>query len=99
MDTDALRLDIWLWRCRFYKTRTLASAAVNQGRTRLTRDGATRRISKASALVRRGDALTLVVNRTIVRLQVLDLPVRRGPASEAQVCYDRMIEVSAQDAE
>jgi len=85
---DGVRIDIWLWRCRFYKTRNLATTVVSKGRIRVTSNGTTRRISKPSALVRPGDGLTLSLNNRILRLQVLNMGTRRGPADEARALYD-----------
>jgi ribosome-associated heat shock protein Hsp15 len=84
---EAIRIDIWLWHARQFKTRSLATMGVQKGRLRLTSAGTTRRISKPSALVRAGDTLTLPRNGRIVRLQILALGTRRGPASEAQALY------------
>jgi len=89
--TDALRIDVWLWHARQFKTRSLATAVVQKGRIRLTSAGTTRRIGKPSALVRAGDTLTLPRNDGIVRLEILALGTRRGPASEAQALY-RVVE-------
>lgn len=36
-ESHAQRIDLWLWHARFYKTRTLASRVVADGRVRLTR--------------------------------------------------------------
>jgi len=85
---DGVRIDIWLWRCRFFKTRNLATTVVSKGRIRVTSHDITRRISKPSALVRLGDVLTLSLNNRILRLQVLDPGSRRGPADEARTLYD-----------
>jgi ribosome-associated heat shock protein Hsp15 len=82
-----LRVDVWLWRARLFKTRSLASRVVAAGHARLTSGGSTRRLTKASALVREGDRLTLPLNARIVRLEILALGTRRGPAAEAQGLY------------
>ena len=37
MSEDACRVDVWLWRARFFKTRSLAAKFVEEGRVRLTR--------------------------------------------------------------
>jgi len=84
---EGIRIDVWLWHARQFKTRSLATTAVQKGRIRLTSAGATRRISKPATLVREGDTLTLPLNRQIVRLEVLALGTRRGPATEAQLLY------------
>lgn len=84
---EGQRIDIWLWQARFFKTRSLATGIVQKGQCRITAGGITRRISKASSLVRPGDRLTFKQNARIVQLEILDLGTRRGPASEAQALY------------
>ncbi|WP_203291731.1 S4 domain-containing protein [Maricaulis parjimensis] len=84
---DGQRVDIWLWRARLLKTRSLATRIVQNGQVRLSQAGQTRRLTKASALVRAGDRLTLVLNKQIVRLEILGLGDRRGPANEARELY------------
>lgn len=90
--SEAQRIDLWLWQARFFKTRSLATAEVQKGRCRLTAGGATRVISKASSLVRAGDQLTFKKNARIVRLEILELASRRGPANEAQGLY-RLLDI------
>ena len=89
---DSLRLDIWLWRARFFKTRALAARQVEKGRMRLETAGQTRRVSKPAAAVRPGDRLTLSWNKSIVRLEIRSLGERRGPAPEARALYDLLPE-------
>ena len=84
---DRLRIDLWLWRARFFKTRALAGAAAAKGRMRITRNGRTDRIEKSSAAVRIGDVLTFERAKALCIVEILGLPVRRGPAAEAQAAY------------
>ena len=83
MSNDSLRLDRWLWFTRFYKTRTAASAAVHGGHVRVNGERA-----RAATRVRIGDAVQLVRQQSTYELMVLGLPARRGPAKNAQACYD-----------
>jgi ribosome-associated heat shock protein Hsp15 len=46
MNEDACRIDVWLWRARFLKSRNLAARLVEEGRVRLTRGGRETRIEK-----------------------------------------------------
>ena len=82
MADRTLRLDRWLWFTRFYKTRSAASAAVLGGHVRLNGERA-----RTSAKVGIGDRIRLVRNQLIYDLAVENIPVRRGPAAEAQACY------------
>lgn len=81
---DGQRLDAWLWRARFFKTRALAATVVTKGRVRLNGD----RVAKASRQVRAGDVLTFPQGGDIRVVRVLDFAERRGPASEAQLLYE-----------
>jgi ribosome-associated heat shock protein Hsp15 len=84
---DSLRIDLWLWRARFFKTRALAAAKAAEGRIRLTRAGEGGRIDKASRAVRPGDELVFAVGPRVIAVRVLALGVRRGPAEEARMLY------------
>jgi len=84
---EARRVDVWLWHARLFKTRTLATRVVSKGQVRVESAGTVRRLTKASALVRQGDTLTLPLNRRIVRLEILGVGTRRGPAAEARLLY------------
>ena len=83
MSNDSLRLDRWLWFTRFYKTRTAASAAVHGGHVRVNGDRA-----RAATNVRIGDEVRLVRQQSTHELTVLEIPARRGPAKDAQACYE-----------
>lgn len=87
MSEEACRIDIWLWRARFFKTRALAQRFVEQGRVRLTRAGQESRLDKPSRAVRAEDILVFALGSKLVAVQVLGLGERRGPASEAQGLY------------
>lgn len=86
---DTARLDVWLWRARFFKTRALAGKVVSKKGVRLTRFGQTRRTAKPGAGVAVGDILTFTKGTHIEVVEILDLGARRGPASEAQGLYQR----------
>jgi ribosome-associated heat shock protein Hsp15 len=81
------RLDVWLDRARFYRTRTLAVEAIERYGVRLDRSGQVRKVQKPGATVRVGDVLTLKRGRELLTVEVLALGERRGPASEAQRLY------------
>lgn len=81
-DVDRIRLDKWLWAARFYKTRALASEAVNGGKVHL--DG--QRI-KASRSVKLNDIYEIQRGFEKMTVVVLQLSQRRGSASIAQALY------------
>jgi ribosome-associated heat shock protein Hsp15 len=78
----SLRVDKWLWCARFFKTRGLAQQAVDGGHVQL--DG--ERI-KASRIVKPGDRLQITRDRERFVVDVVSIPVRRGPAAEARQHY------------
>ncbi len=82
MSESKVRIDKWLWAARFYKTRALASEAVNGGKVHLQGQ----RI-KASRAVKIDD--TYEIQRGFDRLEIVvkALADRRGSASIAQTLY------------
>jgi ribosome-associated heat shock protein Hsp15 len=84
---DSLRVDLWLWRARLFRTRAMAAAKAAEGRIRLRRAGEDSRVNKASRAVRPGDELVFAVGTRIVAVRVLALGARRGPAEEASALY------------
>ena len=81
-DADRIRLDKWLWAARFFKTRSLASQAIDLGRVRV--DG--ERI-KAAREARIGELLELEVGADRLQVVIRALSVQRGPASVARELY------------
>ncbi len=85
-DADAsggVRLDKWLWAARFFKTRSLATKAINGGKVHL--DGA--RV-KAGRLVKLHNEVRVQKEHTVFTLHVVALSDKRGPASVAQTLYE-----------
>jgi ribosome-associated heat shock protein Hsp15 len=87
MPGEPCRIDVWLWRARFFKTRSLACRFVEEGRVRLHRGGAETRVDKASRTVRPGDGLVFAVGGRLVSVRVEAAGERRGPATEARALY------------
>jgi ribosomal 50S subunit-recycling heat shock protein len=88
-------VDAWLWRARFFKSRSLASAKAAQGLIRLRRAGEEVRIDKASRAIRIGDELTFAVGARVIAVRVAALGFRRGPPAEARGLYDLLEEPTA----
>jgi len=86
--SDRMRLDVWLWRARFFKTRTAASEAIEAHGARIERDGQVRRVDKPATGVAPGDLISFARGARTHALRILSLPARRGPASEAGLCYE-----------
>lgn len=85
--SDSLRLDIWLWRARFIKTRAEAARFIGKGKVRLMRAGESRRITKSHFKVRAGDRVTFMRAENLVDVEVIAIGTRRGPYSEALELY------------
>lgn len=82
----SIRLDKLLWFLRFARSRSLAQAMVEAGHIRL--DG--RRVTRSSCAVHPGATLVLPVGERIEVIRLVAVPLRRGPAPEAQACYIRL---------
>ncbi|KRA66345.1 RNA-binding protein [Caulobacter sp. Root655] len=87
-DEGHCRADVWLWRARFFKTRSLAGRFVDEGRIRLTRAGAESRVDKPSRGLRTGDVLMFAIGGRLINVRVMRFGARRGPASEARELYE-----------
>lgn len=86
MAEAGLRIDRLLFFLRIAKSRTLAQGWAEAGHIRVNG----RRIEKGSAVVLVGDVITLPKGDAVLTIKLLDMPVRRGPATEAQLCYQRL---------
>ena len=79
---DSVRLDLWLWAARFYKTRSLAKQAIESGKVEIGGQGV-----KASRGVKVGDAMQVRRGEERFEIRVLALSEKRGSASVAQTLY------------
>jgi ribosome-associated heat shock protein Hsp15 len=77
-----VRVDVWLWAARFFKTRSLAKQAIGGGKVELNGGSC-----KAARPVRVGDRLTVRRGEEIMEVEVLELSEQRGPAPAAQALY------------
>lgn len=85
-----VRLDVWLWAARFFKTRSLAAEAIDGGRIDVNGDRA-----KRSKAVRAGDRIGIRQGPYHHDLEVLGVAERRGPASVAVTLYRETAESRA----
>jgi ribosome-associated heat shock protein Hsp15 len=81
--TAALRLDVWLWAARFYRTRSLAKTAIETGKVDVNGQRA-----KPSRLVKVGDRLQIVRGEETYAVTVATLASQRGAASVAITLYE-----------
>lgn len=77
-----VRLDLWLWAARFFRTRSLAKQAIDTGKVEV--DG---QRAKASRAVHVGDGLAILRGEERFAVEVLGVSDRRGPASVARTLY------------
>ena len=92
--TDSVRIDKWLWAARFFKTRSLATDAVDGGKVRLNGE----RIKPARS-VKVGDTLDIDNGSTEWQVVVQDLADKRGSAAIAQGLYTETAESIAARAQ
>jgi ribosome-associated heat shock protein Hsp15 len=91
---DTVRLDLWLWAARFFKTRSIAKHAIETGKVEI--DG---QRAKPSRMVRIGDALCVVRGQEAFEVVVVAVSDQRGPASVAQALYTESEESKARRIE
>jgi ribosome-associated heat shock protein Hsp15 len=85
-DSEAIRLDRFLWFARLAKSRSAAQVIAGKGTLRL--DG--RRIERSAAPVRIGSIIVFPLYGKVLALRVEALPRRRGPPAEAAQLYTRL---------
>ncbi len=98
MTDDACRADVWLWRARFFKTRSMAARFVEEGRVRLTRLGQESRLDKPARPVKVGDQLVFALGGRLVAVTVEAFGERRGPPAEARTLYSALDDSSPDEA-
>ena len=87
---NQVRLDKWLWAARFYKTRALASEAIEGGKVQVNGDRA-----KRARPLRIGDEVRVRQGPYESRIVVRALSDRRGPAAQAAALYEEHAESRA----
>jgi len=83
MAEKTVRIDKWLWACRFYKTRSLAKQEIDGGKVRINGDRA-----KPSREVKIGDEVRLKAGWDERTVLVSELSEQRRGAPEAQKLYE-----------
>lgn len=84
MTEDRQRIDKWLWHARVVRTRTAAAALAAGGHVRVNGG----RIDAASRAVKRGDVITVALDRAVRVLKVAGFAERRGSAEDAAPLYE-----------
>ena len=84
LEKKTIRLDIYLYFIRIFKSRSIATKFVSTNRLRISGQVT----QKPHKMISIGDVLTMTINHNIKILKVLDIPNRRGPYSEAINFYE-----------
>ena len=77
-----MRLDVWLWAARFFKTRSLAKQAVEGGKVEVNQAA-----GKPAKAVRIGDRVQVARGEERFEIDVIALSEKRGSAAVAQTLY------------
>lgn len=88
-ETSPVRIDKWLWAARFFKTRSLAIAAIDAGHVRRGGDGSTSgdRV-KPAHVVKPGERYTVQRGDLIMDVVVKAASDRRGSATDAALLFE-----------
>ena len=84
LEKKTLRLDIYLYYIRIFKSRSIATKFVLTNRLRISGQVT----QKPHKMISIGDVLTMTINDNIKILKVLDIPSRRGPYPESLNFYE-----------
>lgn len=79
---NGIRIDLWLWVARFYKTRALAKHAIENGKIEIDWQ-----FVKPSRLVKIQDQLQITRSNELFEITVVSISEKRGSASVAQTLY------------
>lgn len=90
-NSGSVRIDIWLWAVRLFKTRTLAGAACRGSKVRVNGE-----IVKPSKMLRVGDMLDIQKDKSQITVEVLNVLKKRVSAKEA-INFKREISIITED--
>jgi len=90
VDNDAIRLDKWLWAARFFKTRKLATDAINGGKVHVNGQR-----TKPGKDIKVGAELTINKNGYTWDISVLVVTGQRRSAKDASLLYEETPESHA----
>ena len=84
LEKKTLRLDIYLYYIRMFKSRSIATKFILTNRLRISGQVT----QKPHRIISIGDVLTMTINDNIKILKVLGIPSRRGPYLESLNFYE-----------
>ena len=88
-----IRLDLYLFYIRIFKSRNLATKFIISNRLRISGQVT----QKPHKLISIGDVLSLPIQDYVKILKVVDIPKRRGPYSEALNYYEDITPLKIQE--
>ena len=88
-----IRLDLYLFYIRFFKSRNLATKFVSSSRTRVSGQVT----QKPHKLVSTDDVLTLPINDKVKILKIINIPHRRGPFLESMLYYEDLTPIEKKE--
>ena len=88
-----IRLDLYLFYIRLFKSRNLATKFIISNRLRISGQVT----QKPHKLISIGDVLSLPIQDYVKILKVVDIPKRRGPFSEALNYYEDITPLKTQE--
>ena len=91
-NSDSVRVDIWLWAVRLFKTRSLAGAACRGSKVRVNGE-----LVKPSKMLRVGDMIDIQKDKSQITVEVLNVLKKRVSAKEA-INFKREISIITEDS-
>ena len=91
LEKKRIRLDIYLYYIRIFKSRNIATKFVLTNRLRISGQV----VQKPHKMISIGDVLTMTINNNIKVLKVLNIPNRRGPYSESLNFYEDITSIES----
>jgi len=85
-DQDRQRIDRWLWHARLVRTRSAAASLVSAGYVRLNGT----RMLEPGRMVRKGDVVTVALDRRVRVLRVTGFVERRSSAQSSKFLYEEI---------
>lgn len=90
-NSGSVRIDIWLWAVRLFKTRSLAGASCRGSKVRVNGE-----LVKPSKMLRVGDMLDIQKDKSQITVEVLNVLKKRVSAKEA-INFKKEIAINTED--
>lgn len=91
-NSGSVRIDIWLWAVRLFKTRSLAGASCRGSKVRVNGE-----LVKPSKMLKVGDMLDIQKDKSQITVEVLNVIKKRVSAKEA-INFKREISIITEDS-